>query len=114
MRSVLIVDDYQPFREGARGLLEAGGFAVVGEAEDGTTAVRVAGELQPDVVLLDVHLPDIDGFEVAKRLRALERPPEVVLISSRDDYEPLVASSAARSFIRKDALSSEALELALS
>jgi CheY-like chemotaxis protein len=114
MRSVLIVDDYRPFRESARELLEAGGFAVVGEAEDGATAVSVADELRPDVVLLDVHLPDIDGFEVATRLRALERPPEVVLISSRDDYAPLVANSAARSFIRKDALSAEALQSALS
>jgi len=94
-------------------LLEAGGFAVVGKAEDGASAVRAAQELQPDVVLLDVHLPDIDGFEVATRLRALDPAPEVVLISSRDDYEPLVANSAARAFIRKDALSAEALRSAL-
>lgn len=114
MRSVLIVDDYQPFRNSARGLLEGGGFEVVGEAEDGGGAVSAAQELKPDVVLLDVHLPDIDGFEVATRLATLDPAPEVVLISSRDDYAPLVASSAARAFIRKDALSAEALESALS
>jgi DNA-binding NarL/FixJ family response regulator len=114
MRSVLIVDDYQPFRESARALLEGGGFDVVGEADDGASAVRVAEELRPDVVLLDVHLPDIDGFEVATRLGALDPAPEVVLISSRDDYAPLVANSAARAFIRKDALSAEALDSALS
>ncbi|MFL5946681.1 MAG: LytR/AlgR family response regulator transcription factor [Gaiellaceae bacterium] len=113
MSGVLIVDDYAPFREGARGLLEAGGFDVVGEAYDAATALRAAEELHPDVVLLDVHLPDLDGFEVAKRLRELEPAPEVVLISSRDDYAPLVANSAARAFIRKDALSAEALAAAL-
>jgi CheY-like chemotaxis protein len=111
--TVLIVDDYAPFRESARGLLEGGGFDVVGEAENGTAALRAVHELAPDVVLLDVHLPDIDGFEVAKRLQELERAPVVVLTSSRDDYAPLVAGSAARSFIRKDALSAEALSAAL-
>jgi DNA-binding NarL/FixJ family response regulator len=111
---VLIVDDYAPFRESARALLEDGGFEVVGEAEDGATALRAADELHPDVVLLDVHLPDSDGFEVAKRLRELEPAPEVVLISSRDDYAPLVVNSAARAFIRKDSLSVEALRSALS
>jgi DNA-binding NarL/FixJ family response regulator len=114
VRTVLIVDDYPPFRESARGLLEGGGFDVVGEAEDGADALRLAGELEPEVVLLDVHLPDLDGFEVARRLSELEPAPEVVLTSSRDDYAPLVEASAARSFIRKDALSAEALVSALS
>jgi DNA-binding NarL/FixJ family response regulator len=112
--TVLIVDDYPPFRDSARGLLEGGGFEVVGEAEDGAAALRLAGELRPDVVLLDVHLPDIDGFEVARRLRDLDSPPEVVLTSSRDDYAPLTEASAARSFIRKDVLSAETLASALS
>jgi DNA-binding NarL/FixJ family response regulator len=114
VRTVLIVDDYPPFRESARGLLEGGGFDVVGEAEDGAEALRLARELEPEVVLLDVHLPDLDGFEVARRLSELEPAPEVVLTSSRDDYAPLVEASAARSFIRKDALSAEALVSALS
>ena len=114
MSGVLIVDDYAPFRENARALLEAGGFDIVGEAEDGATALRAAEELHPGVVLLDVHLPDLDGFEVAKRLRGLEPAPEVGLLSSRDDYAPLVANSAARAFIRKDSLSAEALRSALS
>ena len=113
MSGVLIVDDYASFRDGARGLLEAGGFDVVGEAEDGASALRAAEELRPDVVLLDVHLPDLDGFEVAKRLAELDPAPEVVLVSSRDDYAALVAGSAARAFIRKDALSAEALRSAL-
>ena len=110
---MLIVDDYQPFRESARGLLESGDFEVVGEAEDGTAAVRLTEELRPDVVLLDVHMPDLDGFEVAKRLAELASPPTVVLTSSRDDYAPLVAGSAAHAFVRKDALSAETLSAAL-
>jgi len=113
VRTVLIVDDYAPFRESARGLLESEGFKVVGEAANGLTALRVARDVQPDVVLLDVHLPDIDGFEVARRLRQLDPAPEVVLTSSRDDYASLVAGSAARAFVRKDALSGETLTSAL-
>jgi DNA-binding NarL/FixJ family response regulator len=112
-RTVLIVDDYEPFRESARGLLESGDFDVVGEAEGGRDAVRLAEELRPDVVLLDVHMPDVDGFEVAERLAQLESPPVVVLTSSRDDYAPLVAGSAAHAFVRKDALSAETLAAAL-
>ena len=113
MKTVLIVDDYQPFRESARGLFEGGDFDVIGEAEDGHAAVRLAEELRPDVVLLDVHMPDLDGFEVAKRIAVLESPPVVVLTSSRDDYASLVAGSAAHAFVRKDALSAETLAAAL-
>jgi CheY-like chemotaxis protein len=66
-------------------------------------------ELEPEVVLLDVHLPDFDGFEVAERLHELDAPPIVILTSSRDDYRSLVSSSSARAFLRKDELSGEAL-----
>ena len=108
-KTILIVDDYAPFRDSARKLLEAEGFDVVGEAENGVAALRVAKEVKPDVVLLDVHLPDFDGFEVADRLQKLERPPDVILTSSREDYRFLVPASAARGFVRKDELSGEAL-----
>lgn len=111
--SILIVDDHPSFRATARALLQAEGFEVVGEAENGVAALRQARELHPDVVLLDVHLPDFDGFEVADRLSRLEPAPEVVLTSSRDDYAHLVAASAARAFVRKDALSGETLQAAL-
>lgn len=111
--SIVIVDDYAPFRDTARTLLETEGFEVVGEAENGVTALRVARDVQPDVVLLDVHLPDFDGFEVAERLRRLDPAPVVILTSSRDDYGALVATSAARAFVRKDELSGKALEAAL-
>ncbi len=112
-RTILIVDDYAPFRESARRLLEAEGFEVVGEAETGVAALRVAKEVHPDVVLLDVQLPDFDGFEVADRLRQLEPAPDVILTSSRDDYAALIPSSAARAFVRKDALSGDTLASAL-
>jgi two-component system response regulator EvgA len=111
--SILIVDDHAPFRETARKLLEAEGYDVVGEAEDGAGALRVAREVDPEVVLLDVHLPDFDGFEVADRMRALEHPPVVILTSSREDYRALAATSAARAFVRKDELSAETLASAL-
>ena len=112
-KTILIVDDFASFRASARSLLEAEGFEIVGEAEDGTSAVRLARELEPEVVLLDVHLPDFDGFEVAERLRELESPPIVILTSSRDDYRSLVASSSARAFLRKDELSGPALSSVL-
>src|SRR5437763_2445345 len=81
---VLIVDDHPSFRASARSLLEEEGYEVVGEAADGAEALRAAALLQPDWVLLDVQLPDIDGFEVARRLAISDHPPQVVLTSSRD------------------------------
>ncbi|HEY6606449.1 MAG TPA: response regulator transcription factor [Gaiellaceae bacterium] len=112
-RTILIVDDFAPFRDSARSLLEAEGFAVVGEAEDGAEALRLVEELRPEIVLLDVQLPDFDGFEVARRLRDFDPHPEVILISSREDYRALVRQSDARAFLRKDELSGETLAAAL-
>jgi DNA-binding NarL/FixJ family response regulator len=112
-RSILIVDDYAEFRASARTLLESEGYDVVGEAEDGATAVQLAAELHPDVVLLDVHLPDLHGFDVTERLRELDDAPEVVLISSRADYSAVVGSTGARGFVSKDELSAAALEALL-
>jgi DNA-binding NarL/FixJ family response regulator len=109
--SVLIVDDHRSFRASVRRLLEAEGLAVVGEAADGHMAIAVAQELEPDVVLLDVQLPDIDGFEVASRLAALGSRAAVVLTSSRAaaEYGALIADSPARGFIHKSDLSGAAL-----
>jgi DNA-binding NarL/FixJ family response regulator len=110
-RTVLIVDDHPSFRATARLLLEADGWTVVGEAKDGEQGVEAARELRPDLVLLDVNLPDIDGFEVAERLREEDSPPAIVLVSSRDarDFGSLVERSGAAGFVSKADLSGDAL-----
>jgi DNA-binding NarL/FixJ family response regulator len=112
---VLIVDDHPSFRASARSLLEAEGYEVVGEAADGMEALEAVAKLKPDLVLLDVQLPDIDGFEVARRLAATEKPPEIVLTSSRDgaDYGACIEESRARGFVPKADLSGAALTLLL-
>lgn len=110
--TVLIVDDHPSFRATARVLLEAEGFDVVGEAEDGGSALQRARELRPEIVLLDVQLPDIDGFEVASRLTGDGAPhPRVVLVSSRDraDYGSKIEDSGAAGFIAKAELCGPAL-----
>jgi two-component system response regulator EvgA len=109
--SVLIVDDHPSFRASARRLLEAEGFDVVGEAGDGQTGITAAQQLQPDVVLLDVQLPDIDGFEVAARLSALGVRSAVILTSNRSpaEYGPLIAEAAVRGFVPKAEHSGAAL-----
>lgn len=108
---IVIVDDHASFRRTARALLEAEGFDVVGEATDGATAIATIGRLRPDVVLLDVQLPDMDGFEVAARLGENGSSPAIVLTSSRDagEFGTLVADCGARGFIPKADLSAEAL-----
>jgi len=109
--SVLIVDDHATFRLTARLLLEFEGYEILGEAEDGMTGLRKARELRPELVLLDINLPDTDGFDVAARLSSDEDAPMIVLISSRDpaDFGPLIARSGARGFIPKEELSGERL-----
>jgi DNA-binding NarL/FixJ family response regulator len=114
--SVLIVDDHPAFRRSARRLLESLGYDVVGEAASGRVAVRTARRLRPDIVLLDVHLPHYDGFEVAERLAAAPRPPRVVFVSSddRSDLDHRLVGGADRPFISKVDLSSGSLDAALS
>jgi len=106
-RTVLIVDDHAAFRASARALLEKQGLEVVGEAETGAAGLRAAVELAPDLVLLDVQLPDLDGFDVAARLAELAAESAVVLISSRDSSEfgSLVRESGARGFLPKAEIS---------
>jgi DNA-binding NarL/FixJ family response regulator len=95
----------------ARALLEADGFDVVGEAADGETALAEAARLRPGLVLLDIQLPDLDGFEVAARLASLVDPPAVVLTSTRarSSYRRRLAGSSALGFIAKSELSGQAL-----
>jgi DNA-binding NarL/FixJ family response regulator len=114
--SVLIVDDHAAFRGAARALLEADGFPVVGEAADGASAVSAVRALRPDVVLLDIQLPDLNGFEVAERLAGeAGARPAVVFVSTRDasTFRSRLASNPSWRFIAKSDLSGEALAAAL-
>ena len=109
--SVLIVDDHPAFRNAARSLLEAEGFDVVGESADAAAALTDFATLLPAIVLLDIALPDGDGFAVAERLAASIRPPKVILVSSRDvaGYRRRLAASPVIGFIAKGDLSGPAL-----
>jgi DNA-binding NarL/FixJ family response regulator len=109
---VLIVDDHAGFRAHARRLLECEGYRVVGEAADCASALEAARELAPDFVLVDVYLPDEDGFELTARLEAMGDPPPVVLTSSRDgsELEPSIAACGACGFVPKADLSRETIE----
>jgi DNA-binding NarL/FixJ family response regulator len=107
-RSVLIVDDHPSFRASARAMLESEGFDVVGEAADGASALAAVAALEPDVVLLDVQLPDMSGFDICRELENRNgSTPEIILVSSRDlsDYGELVDSSCACGFVPKGELS---------
>jgi DNA-binding NarL/FixJ family response regulator len=113
--TVLIVDDHPTFRSLAKDLLESEGFEVIGEAEDGAYAIEAAMSVRPDLVLLDVQLPDMSGFEVAERLRAAGVPGAIVLTSSRDasSYGDQVPASGAVGFIPKADLSGQAVRALL-
>jgi DNA-binding NarL/FixJ family response regulator len=109
--NVLIVDDHRGFRGLARSLLEVDGYQVVGEVSDGAAAMAAVAMLKPDLVLLDIELPDQDGFSVTRQL--IEHAPgcKVVLTSSRDasDYGRCLEQCGARGFIPKDQLCTAAL-----
>jgi DNA-binding NarL/FixJ family response regulator len=109
--TVLIVDDHAGYRSAARALLEAEGFEVVGESASGEDALERVESLRPDLVLLDIGLPGIDGIEVAVRLAQRENPPAVVLTSSRDGIgcEGIFRACGARGFIPKAELSGDTL-----
>jgi len=108
--TVLIVDDHPSFRASARAILEADGFEIVGEAEDGTTGLKMLRRLRPDIVLLDVQLPDMSGFDVCHECGDLDTT-SVVLVSSRDatDFGSLIEKSGARGFVPKAELSGSAI-----
>jgi DNA-binding NarL/FixJ family response regulator len=108
--TVLIVDDHPAFRASARTLLEDEGFDVVGEAEDGESALELVQALEPDLVLLDIALPGLSGLDVAERLAGTLS--QVVLTSSRQpvDFGSRLRTTSALGFISKDDLSGEALQ----
>ena len=111
VRTILIVDDQASFRSLARSMLEADGYLVVGEAADGTTAIAQARSLKPDLVLLDVQLPDLDGFAVCEQLALDPDAPPIVLTSTRpaSSYRHRLRISGARGFIAKSELTGSAL-----
>ena len=112
-RTLLIVDDHAGFRSLARALLEAEGYDVVGEAPDGKSAIAMTRRFNPDVVLLDIALPDIDGFAVCEQIAAANPSrPAVVLTSSREasTYRTRIAASAARGFVAKSDLTAAVLD----
>jgi DNA-binding NarL/FixJ family response regulator len=105
--SVLIVDDHTEFRRRMRQLLEVEGFEVVGEAADGAAGLEAERELGPDVVLLDVHLPDGLSFDLVPSLTDAGDAPQVILISTHDEeaYRAKARRCGANGFITKDELS---------
>ena len=113
--SVLIVDDHPTFRSFARRLLQEEGFVVVGEADDGASALEAIRQLRPEVVLLDVMLPDVSGLDLVEMLATTSEPPTVVLTSSRGaaDYGTALEDSPARAFIAKGDLTGASLRAAV-
>ena len=109
--TMLIVDDHAGFRSFARELGSAAGFTVMGEATDGESALTAAAALRPDVVLLDIQLPGIDGIEVAERLAAQPDAPMIVLTSTRDasEFGSRLSTSRAAGFIWKGELTPDRL-----
>jgi DNA-binding NarL/FixJ family response regulator len=109
--TLLIVDDHEDFRRSAAMLLELEGFDVVGTAEDGPSALSAVEALRPDVVLLDVQLPGMDGFEVVQRLQASQQQTRVVLISSRDRsaYATELTAAPVLGFLAKSEFSGAAI-----
>jgi DNA-binding NarL/FixJ family response regulator len=103
---VVLIDDDERFRALARRALAAEGVEVVGEAGNGEDAVGTVARWRPDVVLVDIRLPGIDGVEVARRLRAEDDESAVILISTCDaSYGRRVASGLAAGFLPKEELS---------
>jgi two-component system response regulator AlgR len=110
---VLVVDDQEPFRRAMTAVVEATpGFVVVGVAETGEQSLDVAAELAPDLVLMDVNLPGIDGIEATRRLTADPGGPVVLLLSTYDEDEVDAAGSGAAGYVPKAAFGPDRLSAA--
>lgn len=112
---VLIVDDQAPFRQVARMVVEmTEGFEIVGEAETGEDSVVKARELNPDLIVMDVNLPGIDGTEATKRILGEIKTVVVLLVSTyeRSEYEPRAAECGASAYIPKSEFGPDTLESA--
>ncbi|MBA3349329.1 MAG: response regulator transcription factor [Actinobacteria bacterium] len=114
MVRVIIVDDQKPFRMAARDVVEVtGGFEVVGEAESGEESVELAEKLRPDLVLMDLNLPGIDGLEATRRIHALGPKHIVVLMVSTyeaDEFAPRAEEAGAAAYISKSEFGPDQLE----
>ena len=102
---VLIADDHSIVRRGLRGLLEAADFPVIAEAADGLEAVKLCEELRPDMLILDIGMPKLNGIAVAARSQKLERPPGVIILSVHGDesYIMRALAAGARAYLLKSA-----------
>jgi DNA-binding NarL/FixJ family response regulator len=110
---VLIVDDQPPFRDASRMVVEmTDGFEVVGEAENGEQGVEMAARLRPDLVLMDVQMPGIDGLEATRLVTSVDDPPHVLVMSTHEsgDYDAPAADAGAFGFIPKSQFGMDALE----
>jgi DNA-binding NarL/FixJ family response regulator len=110
---VLIVDDQLPFREASRMVVDmTDGFEVAGEAVDGEQGVEMTQALNPDLVLMDVQMPGMDGLEATRRIRAFDRSPYVVVMSTHEsgDYRETALNAGAHAFIAKSEFGMDALE----
>jgi DNA-binding NarL/FixJ family response regulator len=114
---VLVVDDQAPFRRAMAAVVaETDGFEVAGQAASGEEAVELAADLRPDLVLMDVNLPGIDGLEATRRIRAAEPSPVVLLLSTYDESDGtgFVAESGASGYVTKSAFGPDRLATAWS
>jgi len=110
---VLIVDDQTPFRDASRMVVEmTDGFEVVGEAVNGMQGLELVKELSPDLVLMDVQMPGIDGIEATRLIRGLPEPPAVIVMSTHEsgDYVDLALDAGAIGFVPKSQFSFDSLE----
>jgi len=114
-RRILVIDDNAAFRSALSQVLDTDCFVVIAGAATGASGVQLAREHEPDLVIVDVQLPDIDGFAVAEQLAGLELPMDVILTSGLDssDLGTLVTDSSARGFIPKAELSAQAIDALL-
>ena len=108
---VLLADDHSIVRRGLKSLLEEAGHSVVAEAADGLEAVRLSEEHRPDLLILDIGMPKLNGIEVAARTRKLEKPPGVIILSMHADesYILRALSAGARAYLLKSATDEDLL-----
>jgi DNA-binding NarL/FixJ family response regulator len=112
---VLVVDDHETFRHVAAAVVEAtGGFVVVGSVGSAEESLVAAEGTEPDLVLMDISLPGIDGIEATRRLRAMPRPPVVILLSTYDeaDFGPRARECGAAGYLAKSAFGTDGLAAA--